>query len=118
AGPEQALRQREHQDQDRARAGPDPDSEDRGKTAPPAAGTGEFAGLRAMGVAAMLVMDVVVVVMMVMMVMAVIMMMRGRRQHRGRPRRLQRADETAALGPDQPEPERRDQGVACDLDRL
>ena len=45
-------------------------------------------------------------------------MMRGRRQHGRRPRRLQRANKAAALGPDQPGAERRDQGVACDLDRL
>src|ERR1700682_5376830 len=65
AGPEQPLRQREHQNQDGARTGPDADGENRAKTAPPAAGTGELTRRRTMGVAAMLVMDVAVPVVVV-----------------------------------------------------
>ena len=78
AGPEQALRQREHQHQDRARTGPDADGDDRAKAAPPAAGAGELIRRRAVGMAAMLVMDMVVamiVVVMVMVVMIVAVMM-------------------------------------------
>ena len=41
-----------------------------------------------------------------------------RRRHRRRRLRLQRAHKTAALGPDQPGAERRDQAIADDLDRL
>ena len=44
AGPEQALRQREHQHQDRARAGPQPDRDDRRQAALPAARPGQFLG--------------------------------------------------------------------------
>ena len=71
----------------------------------------------------MFVMDLIVVVMVMMVVMmavavAVIVVMRGGRQHGGRLRRLQRAHEGAALGPDQPEAEGGDQAVAGDLDRL
>ena len=74
AGPEQALRQREHQHQDRARAGPQADREDRAQAAPPAAGAGELLRRRAVGMAAMLVMDVVVA-MVVAIGMAVVMVM-------------------------------------------
>ena len=71
----------------------------------------------------MLVMDVIVVVavmMVVMVAVAVIMMVgrRSRRHRRQRPLDLKRADEAAALGPDQPRAERRYQGVACNLDHL
>ena len=79
-----------------------------------------------MGVAAMLVMDMAVIVasvvmavrdmdvgmgiavMMMIVVMDMSVMRRGHRQCR--PLRLQRAHKTAALGPDQPGAERRDQG--------
>ena len=72
AGPEQALRQREHQNQDRARTGPDADRENRAKAPPPAAGTSEFAGLGTMGVSAMLVMDVAVAVAVAIMIMRMV----------------------------------------------
>ena len=80
-----------------------------------------------MGVAAMLVMDVagimiVVLVPLVMMVMVVRMamivaMVMRRGQGRHRPAGLQRAHEPAALGPDQPGAERRDQAIACEIGR-
>src|SRR5690349_20322885 len=70
----------------------------------------------------MLVMDMVVTVTMVMPGIIVVMMMPvtmrmsgdGDFAHRCG---LQRPDEAAALGPDQPRAKRRDQAVACDLDR-
>src|SRR4051794_34063193 len=78
--------------------------------------------------AAMLVMNVagvmVVVVIMAMMmavvvvVMTVIVVVMHRGQRRVGARRLQRAHEAAALGPDQSGAEQRDQAVAGDLDRL
>src|SRR6185295_11225448 len=71
--------------------------------------------------AAMLIMNMAMIVIMVVMivavmavVMSVIMMMRRRHCRL----RLQRAHKAAALGPDQAGAEGRDQGVACDLDRL
>src|SRR4029077_18468918 len=108
--------------------------EDRAQAAPPAAGTGELVRGRSVGVAAMLVMDVVIgAVIMVVMVVAVVMtvamvvmavvmvltvVMRDHREG-GRWRlRLKRAHEPAALGPDQPGAEGCDQGVACDLDHF
>src|SRR6266581_30042 len=82
-------------------------------TATPAARTGERTGVRTMGVAAMLVMNmmvmdmitmtmVIVVMVMTVMIMAVIMVMRSHRHRGHRLGCLQRADESAALGPDQP----------------
>jgi len=79
----------------------------------------------------MLVMDMTVVMMAVIMpvvmrharmgmgfvVTMIIVMLRGDRHRRHQLRRPQRKQEAAALGPDQPGTERRDQGVARDLDR-
>src|SRR6202035_4476824 len=73
ARPEHALRQREHQHQNRPRAGPDPDGEDCTKTAPPAAGTGEFARSRTVRMAAMLVVDVVMGMIVPVVIMTVLM---------------------------------------------
>src|SRR4029077_2838135 len=144
---EHALRQREHQNQDRARARPETHGKNRTETAPPAARTGEFAWNRAMRMAAMLVVDVIMVMgvivpvvivtmlmaamghmgvrmrmLVVMMVVSVAGMVVGRRcderHRRQRLRRLQRANESAALSPDQPGAKGCDQGVACDLDHL
>ena len=70
----------------------------------------------------MLVMDVVGVVIVVVvpvivrMAVVVAMMMRGAGDRRYRRSLLQRAREPAALGPDQPGAERRDQRIARDLD--
>ncbi len=75
AGPEQALGEREHQHQDRARAGPDADGQDRRESAPPAAGAGELARRGPVGMAAMLVVDVVVPVVVMGVGVAVIVMM-------------------------------------------
>ena len=60
---------------------------------------------------------VVMMIVAVMVVAVIVVVMRGDGQRRRR-LCLQRADEAAALGPDQPGAERRDQRVACDLDRL
>src|SRR4029077_21270532 len=121
--------------QNRARAGADADGQDRRQSAPPAAGARELARRGTVGMAAMLVMDmvvrvvmgvamavmmvVVVIVTMIMFVVmvAVIVLMRHTGDRRLRLGRLQSADERTALDPDQAEAERRDQRVACDLDR-
>ena len=62
AGPEQALRQREHQHDDRARARPQTHRDDRRQAALPAARPGQFLRLRTVGVAPGRGMIVVVVV--------------------------------------------------------
>src|SRR3954453_23594546 len=119
AGPEQALGQREHQHQDRARTGADADGQDRGKAASPATGAGEFARRGAVGMAAMLVVNVVMLVVMmglgvivammivriVMVVTEIMMVMRHARDRRHRLNRLQRTDESAGLDPDQAQAE-------------
>ncbi len=61
-------------------------------------------------------MGMVVVVMVVSMTGMIVVPGQCQRGHRLR--RLQRANEPAALGPDQPGTEGRDQGVADDLDHL
>ena len=65
----------------------------------------------------MVMLDMVMVGVVMMMIM--VMTSRPDPGHRRRHRpRLQRAHEAAALGPDQPRAERRDQGVARNLDGL
>src|SRR6202040_3713186 len=116
---------------------------DRAQATLPAARAGEFARGRSMGMAAMLVMDMVVIVVVMMVVSVVIVTMRivmmgdqsvpkgmvvvmmtgmigvpGKRHRRRQTRHLQGADEAAALGPHQPGAEGCDHRVARDLDRL
>src|SRR6185503_1322874 len=74
AGPEQPLRQRKHQHQDGARAGPHADGEDRAETALPAAGAGELIRRRSVGMATMLVMNMVVAVSMIMALAMIVIM--------------------------------------------
>ncbi|MBA7482568.1 hypothetical protein ES707_18060 [subsurface metagenome] len=69
-------------------------------------------------VARVIVVLVVIVSMAVAMMMTVIVVVMHRSQRRLGPRRLQRAHEAAALGPDQPGAEQRDQAIAGNLDRL
>jgi len=67
----------------------------------------------------MLVMDMIIVAVVgVRTIVTVMEMMRGHCQRGLRPACLQRADEAAALGPDQTRTECRDQRVTADLYRL
>src|SRR6202023_2974526 len=65
SSPEQALRERKYQDQDSTRTRPQAHREDRAQAAPPAAGAGQFARQRTVGMPAMLVVHVAMVVIVV-----------------------------------------------------
>ena len=143
AGPEQPLRQREHQHQDGARAGPQADRDDRREFALPSARTGKLLRLGRMGmtpgggmvVVGVIVMPITVVrmvvgvrlvgltmiVMAVSVIRAVVVAVMMRRRHRGADRgramdRLQRADESASLHPEEPQADQDDERIAHDLD--
>ena len=88
AGPEQALRQREHQHDDRAGAGAQADGDDGREAAAPAARSRQFFRLRSVRVApgqdiVLVVMVVVVAVPMMMRVVIMVVMIAGPQHARG-----------------------------------